>query len=189
MENLNITTDKRFLKSKYAIEHAIEYLYNAGRTIASMTVSEITKIAKIARKTFYLHYVDLNDFLTQFGEEQIEIFKQSCLCEAEDVFQTIANSLINLTKTLSNNSLVKMLIVNQQYSIYFLTSLHNIIKDYTIQSKNSPFNDEYEVEFFASGIVSTYQYWIKNTNYASGSIEIETDIMKICDRISNLFAK
>ena len=184
---MNVTTDKRFLKSKYAIEQAILTLHNAGRTITSMTVSEITKLANVARKTFYLHYVDLNDFLTQFGDEQIAKFKTSCLYNSDDLFLSIAKSLVNLTKNIANNNLAKLLITNQQYASVFLTKLHSLLKDFINSYDNSPFLDEYEVEFFTSGIISTYQYWIKTTNYSGESPKIEEDIMLICNRISQLF--
>lgn len=170
-------TDKRYIKSKQAIEKAIEKLYFTGRTITSITVSEITKLANIARKTFYLHYVDLNDFFNQSINEKINNLSKTYLkTNTTDFYETLSTFFVKLTVTLKENNMIKMLLSNEQYSAIIFDKLKVAIKNFMAKHPNSPCRDEYGLEFFTAGTLYTYSYWLKKTNNTIDMQEIQRDI-------------
>lgn len=172
-----VITDKRYLKSKLAIEKAIEKLYSTGRAITSITVSEITKLANIARKTFYLHYVDLNDFFIQSINEKIDyLSKKYLVVDTADFYNTLSNFFLKLTIMLKENDMVKMLLQNEQYSAIIFEKLKIATKNFLVNHSNSPNLDEYGQEFFTAGTLYTYKYWLKKIKYTNNLEDIKQDI-------------
>lgn len=179
-----VITDKRYLKSKIAIEKAIEKLYETGKAITSITVSEITKLANIARKTFYLHYVDLNDFFTQSINEKIDYLSKNYLdTNTVDFYETLSNFFVQLTVVLRENNMIKMLLTNEQYSAIIFEKLKVAIKKYLVKHPDSASLDEYGQEFFTAGVLYTYRYWLKNTSHKNNIEDIKKDINSFTNKL------
>ncbi|KAA8745378.1 TetR/AcrR family transcriptional regulator [Paenibacillus sp. UASWS1643] len=62
--------DKRILKTKKNLYLSIEILLK-NSLFEQSTVSEICKLAKVNRSTFYIHYVDKNDLFNDYTEHLI----------------------------------------------------------------------------------------------------------------------
>ncbi|GLC89610.1 TetR/AcrR family transcriptional regulator [Lysinibacillus piscis] len=70
-------TDRRILKSKKAIQCTfLSMLIEDG--FDEITVKEITEIADISRKTFYLHYVDKYDLLDTIVTQRLQELEVIC---------------------------------------------------------------------------------------------------------------
>ncbi|EOL50880.1 TetR/AcrR family transcriptional regulator [Enterococcus caccae] len=69
--------DRRILKSKQAIRTAFVNLL-MERGFDEITIKDIAEQADIARKTFYLHYLDKYDLLEQLVDEHLSELRIIC---------------------------------------------------------------------------------------------------------------
>lgn len=158
--------DRRITKTKRAIQDAYFSLLLA-KNAPKITISEIARRADIDRKTFYLHYDSIEGIIVEFSEdliekllltlEQKEFFKQpfDVACIFDSINLIINEDIVFFRKIASNPD-------------YFF--LWNEIKKILIQTfidvyspqVNIPI-DEFQLhaEYFASGIISVYLYWLK----------------------------
>ena len=132
--------DKRYQKTKVAIEDAIEKLYEAGKNLSQITVSEITNLANITRKTFYLHYQSVNDFIQEQIIESADGFASAYLNSAMLLNSTIMDLYKAITKSTFNNKFLRVLIKSKYHQTVFF--------------------DDYALEFIVSGLTSTYLLWL-----------------------------
>ena len=157
--------DKRVIKTKERIANALLKLMGEKST-SKITVSEITSIAQIERKTFYLHYSCINDVFIDL-EEQI---KKELVNEANKYINEPSNNITDIfnnlnTVILHNLQFFKAIMKNDSYS-YVLHSFENILSDviykladekYNVKSSNL----QYYAMFYAAGIVKLYTEWLK----------------------------
>ncbi|AYU54807.1 TetR/AcrR family transcriptional regulator C-terminal domain-containing protein [Staphylococcus debuckii] len=69
--------DLRVIKTKNNIESAFLTLFYQ-KEIDKISVKEITSTAQIARKTFYLHYIDKYDLLEKIFIKRLEELREIC---------------------------------------------------------------------------------------------------------------
>ena len=70
-DNLQKKEDKRCVKSKQAIKHSLLVLLR-DKPLATITVSELTTMAQVNRKTFYNHYANISDVLDEMENDLID---------------------------------------------------------------------------------------------------------------------
>ncbi|MGG0664311.1 TetR-like C-terminal domain-containing protein [Viridibacillus arvi] len=61
--------DPRALRSKKMLKNAVFSLLSENQDVAQLSVQKITSRAELNRATFYLHYEDINDLLSQIVQE------------------------------------------------------------------------------------------------------------------------
>lgn len=64
-------SDKRVIRTKKAIRTALFKLMES-KDIASITISELTTLANVNRRTFYTHYSNITDILDETESEIVE---------------------------------------------------------------------------------------------------------------------
>ncbi|KXT78591.1 Transcriptional regulator, TetR family [Streptococcus sp. DD13] len=76
-----VAMQQRQTTTKSAIKEAFIQLL-ATKSFEEISISQLTKKAGVNRSTFYLHYLDKQDFLEQLKEETLDtirdIFRQEC---------------------------------------------------------------------------------------------------------------
>jgi len=149
--------DKRYQKTKVAIEDAIEKLYEAGKNLSQITVSEITNLANITRKTFYLHYQSVNDFILEQIIESADGFVSAYLNSAMPLHSTITDLYKAITKSTFNNTFLRVLIKSKYHQTVFFDRIKLKLKAHI---KNYTQMDDYALEFIVSGLTSTYLLWL-----------------------------
>lgn len=71
----DVRDDPRIARSKHLLREAlIELLEN--QPVDSISVKNLVEQARIARSTFYLYYLDKQDFLTKTINETLEVYEQ-----------------------------------------------------------------------------------------------------------------
>ena len=65
------STDKRVIRTKKAIRTALFKLMES-KDISSITISELTALANVNRRTFYTHYSNITDILDETESEIVE---------------------------------------------------------------------------------------------------------------------
>ena len=84
-------TDKRVIRTKKAIRTAL-FKIMENKDIASITISELTTLANVNRRTFYTHYSNITDILDETESEIVE-----SLSEVIERFDTA--SLVDSSRT------------------------------------------------------------------------------------------
>lgn len=101
-------TDKRVIRTKKAIRAALFKLMET-KDIASITISELTALANVNRRTFYTHYSNITDILDETESEIAEALS--------DVIQRFdSKSLTESTYTLF---MELSRLVTDEYGFYF----------------------------------------------------------------------
>ena len=67
--------DRRVIRTKKAIRSALFKLMES-KDISSITISELTALANVNRRTFYTHYSNITDILDETEAEIVEALQQ-----------------------------------------------------------------------------------------------------------------
>lgn len=71
MKKKTVSIDKRVQRTNIALKDAFRQLAKSHK-YSDITVKELTDTAKINRKTFYLHYDSIGDFVNTFADEMAQ---------------------------------------------------------------------------------------------------------------------
>lgn len=160
-----ICMDRRISKTKKAIQEAYFTLLNAERH-KRITVSEITRKANVDRKTFYLHYTSTEDIISEFAISKVnELIDRADALHmpenryAEGVF-TVFNQMIG-----ENREILRHLSDSDAYDYFFSQIKSQLVARLlgeTVKYEGITRSQiEIYVEYFISGIISSYMRWIR----------------------------
>ena len=158
--------DKRCRKTRKAIRTAVAQLMTE-KDVSSITITEISELADINRKTFYAHYSNVNDVLDDIEDELVgtlsellenitlgpdgfdpmPIFKQLTDMLEEDPFYGYL-----LEATYSGGFFAKVGVVMEDMVIDALRPYTDLDKDVISEAVN----------FTAAGFLSAYRGWIRS---------------------------
>lgn len=168
---MNIANNKKRRESQKNIEKIFVELIQE-KELNEITVTDICKIAKINRTTFYNNYLDIYDLADKI-KEKLE----------QDVFDLYQDERIKGYNSHDFSKIFKLVKDNQLFfKTYFKLEFdsHNIItNDYKYDTKLSKeiYNDEfidYHMEFFKAGFNAILKKWLNN-----GCKESVEDMCKI----------
>ncbi len=158
--------DRRVEKTRTAIREAYFKILmeNAEKR---PTITQIAKAANIDRKTFYLHYDSVDDILREFIREKVEelvgrlkeeiIFEDSF--NIKKVFERLNQEIYE------NLQLFQFISTNKEYD-YFLDQMREMLVEIVVESGGKYFSLsagelKFYAEFYISGIISVYTFWMK----------------------------
>lgn len=101
-------SDKRVIRTKKAIRAAL-FKIMESKDISSITISELTTLANVNRRTFYTHYNNITDILDETESEIVDAV--TAIISHFD-----SGSLVNSTYTLF---LELSKLITEQYGFYF----------------------------------------------------------------------
>ncbi len=184
--------DRRQIKTKKAIIGAFFTLLQK-KNISKITITELSKLANIDRKTFYLHYGSITELYNDLGNMLVALIKKEIIdYSAND--KTPYALFVNINDIISEKiDLFKDIAKNNDFSDFILR-IKDILSEELINlygKKNTPASERFKLttEFIASGTISMYLKWLKGdanitmdelallaaemiTNGASGLVEI-----------------
>lgn len=160
--------DRRITKTKKSLRESLTTLMQE-KPVQNITVREIAEMADINRSTFYLHYQDVFDMVTQiqddmfhdFNDVMMEIPEQPTEKDffllTEEIFTVIQN----------NSDLVKVLL-GKNGDTAFVEKLKNLVKERALNewskllhSGNQESFDYYHA-FIIAGYIGIIETWLKN---------------------------
>lgn len=158
--------DRRVEKTRTAIREAYFKILmeNAEKR---PTITQIARVANIDRKTFYLHYDSVDDILREFTGEKVEeligrlkeeiIFEESF--NIKKVFERLNQEIYE------NLQFFQFISTNKEYD-YFLDQMREMLVEIVVESGGKYFSLssgelKFYAEFYISGIISVYTFWIK----------------------------
>jgi len=152
---MNTQNNKRKKESVETIEKVFANLIQKKR-LSEISVTEICKLSKLNRTTFYANFLDVYDLADKFRlrmEEQLkEVYKE------EYDKQENSNDFLKLFKHIKNNQLF--------YKTYFKLDTNSLpMYEYDINLSKLLYNDEfidYHIEFFKAGLNAVIKKWLDN---------------------------
>lgn len=153
---MNTKNNKRKRESKLKIERTFVELLQE-REINQISVTDICKIAKINRTTFYANYLDIYDLIDKIGEKMISDFH--ALYADEEKNQYNSNDFTKLFLHIKGNQLF--------YKTYFKLGLDLHFKAVRYDTKLAEkYYDnkyiEFHMEYFRAGITAIIKMWLND---------------------------
>ncbi|MPN33717.1 hypothetical protein SDC9_181208 [bioreactor metagenome] len=181
----NKKDDRRCRKTKFAIKSALLTIMKE-KPVAKISISELTELADVNRKTFYNHYADIDSVLRDLEDAFLErLFN---LIDKNNIWNGLENPAPFFEKLFleiqSDQPLFKLLIESGEH-VHLVFNFRNRLRDmWGEQLQNRSDLDPYLLmcfmDFIASGTVSILETWIAN----SEQVPFERLAQLICSIIS-----
>ena len=159
--------DRRVIKTKRSIKKAFFTLL-AEKDVNDISVTDISRLAEINRKTFYNYYTGVyqlvdeleNDIISKLEATLKEINMIECLRDPMKLF-----SLLDTTIGI-NDPFLKNMLESEKVSGFFDKFEDEIIclirDEVSKQLHTDPKATEYVIHFILSGEISVYKAWLKS---------------------------
>lgn len=155
---MNKLNNKRKKESQKKIEKVfIELLQN--KNINEIYVTDIVKLAKINRSTFYANYIDIYDLAEKLKEklynDYLELYKE------ENINKKHSYNFLPMFQDIKNNQLFYKTLfkLNFDFREYYK---NNLEIEEAIKYYGTAKNMEYHVEFFKAGLTAIIKKWLYN---------------------------
>lgn len=164
MSTVNLQ-DKRSQKTRKAIKNAfVKLLSEEG--IESITISQISRLAGINRKTFYMHYANTKEVMDEIENHVISSLEK--MMDQTDVIQDVYDPHFffdSLRIVLEDDPHYYQYLLNTKSHNTLLMKLKAAIKPrlmHLLQANNqiSQTRLSLGVEFILSGTIALYQQWL-----------------------------
>ena len=153
---MNKPNNKRRKESQEKIEKVFLNLIHA-KEINEISVTEICKLAKINRSTFYANYLDVYDLAEKIVQKiENDVFM---LYQEERETKNNTNDFLKLFRHIKENQIF--------YKTYFKLNRdkHFIIQQYDTNLSKRMYEDkfiDYHIEFFMAGLNAIVKKWLNN---------------------------
>ena len=151
---MNTPNNKRRKETRDKISKVFITLLQA-KEISEISVTDICKLAKINRSTFYVNYLDIYDLADKIGQDlEQDVFS---LYQEERDTNHNSNNFLKLFKHIKDNQIF--------YKTYFKLKMDQnfIIKDYDYHLSKELYDDkciDYHMEFFKAGLNAIIKKWL-----------------------------
>ncbi len=184
-----MATDKRIIKTKAAIKNAFMQLMTETEA-NKLTVSDIAAKALVNRSTFYLHYADVAAVMKDI-ETEIAAKIEECINDFDisDVYGSTYSMLANISAVLDEKTTFKNYLVFSKESTGVMTRLKEIVIEKTTSAILNERSGQdigdiiFPVTFIASGIVDSYETWVRNGQKIKTQEELIKEISDITEHI------
>ena len=165
-------TDRRVLRTKKNIRQAFLHLLSE-KSLSQITVKELSNLADINRKTFYMYYSNIEDILAELEDELVlklvhvfekELFQKE-MFNSYSFFENLNHTIqedIDLYRILNHSDLLPHLIQRAKNAL-----IEVFFRKYNISADSD--NERYILyaEYAASGILSMYTKWFSRDFHMS----------------------
>ena len=172
MNLLEKPTDRRVLRTKKNIRQAFLHLLSE-KSLSQITVKELSDLADINRKTFYMYYSNIEDILAELEDELVlklvhvfekELFQKE-MFDSYSFFENLNHTIqkdIDLYRILNHSDLLPHLIQRAKNAL-----IEVFFRKYNISADSD--NERYILyaEYAASGILSMYTKWFSRDFHMS----------------------
>lgn len=167
--------------SKEKIESAFITLIQ-DKEINKIYITDIIKLAKVNRSTFYNHYQDIYDLANKIKENMykdvLELYKE------ESIKKEHSYNYLKLFKHIKDNQLYykTMFKLNFDFTNYYNFHLE---KNEAIKYYGTTTNIDYHIEFFKAGISAIIKKWLFNDCIESPEEIVEIIHSEYKEKIKN----
>ncbi|MGT2771599.1 TetR/AcrR family transcriptional regulator [Streptococcus marimammalium] len=146
-----------------------------------INVSQLTKKAGISRGTFYLHYIDIDDFIKTTRDDIIKHIKSQL--SSEIIIRPENNSVIQLVCYVEENFELFQRLLGYNGDRQFEAEVINLIRDFIFDNQKDKLEkasipDNYIINISVMSILSIFLTWFQEKNPRSSN-EIIDILLKI----------
>ena len=160
--------DRRVRRTKQLIKQSLIELMHE-KPFKDITVKDITERADLNRGTFYLHYVDIYDLLSQIEDETLQAIEEMMLDYRCKINMPSCYELLDelFSYIEDNRDLFEVLLHSQSEGI-FLNKLQYLIKTMGLDLMNMIYKDTsrphycYFLSFVLNGVLGVTEQWFNN---------------------------
>ena len=163
--------DKRVIKTKQALTEALFDLLET-KSIDDVTVTKLCDKAGVNRRTFYIHYSNVDDIFNDYQEElSTEVYH--ALKNTDGDIETLLSTFDRILT--SNFQGFKQLCLNKKHHAFIdrlQKMLFTTMEDALLVNQQSA-NDQLILQYLSCGLINSYIYWFENPeklNYQELSI-------------------
>ena len=154
-------TDRRVEKTKQSLYNAFVSLIQK-KAYTSITISELTEVANIDRRTFYLHYSCIDDV----AKEMQAIARNMIVLKMQECNDYRISTFIDcIAEVINNKKDFYKVIFTDPSCAHFINDCVASLKYCVLKTnKNSsldPTKKEYYAEYIANGIIGSFAYWFR----------------------------
>lgn len=157
--------DLRILKTRKAIKEAFLSLVNE-KGYERMTVQDIADEAMINRNTFYLHYLDKQDLMSQLCLEGILIFKECRQSKMNELtVEALKTMLTSILKNIEANIELFKIMLSPNMQPEFTLQLKEVLKQNILNGEEYEAlstNKKMALEYIISGSIGVICLWVAN---------------------------
>ncbi|MEA5137264.1 MAG: TetR-like C-terminal domain-containing protein [Candidatus Fimivivens sp.] len=181
----NNKDDRRCRKTQFAIKSALLTIMKE-KPVAKISISELTDLADVNRKTFYNHYSDIASVLRDLEDEFLE--RLFALIDKNNIWNGLENPAPFFEKLFleiqSNQPFFKLLIESGEH-VHLVFNFRTRLRDMwgeQLQSRSDidPHLLMCFMDFIASGTVSILESWLEDAE----QVPLERLSQLICSIIS-----
>ena len=161
-----IRVDKRIIKTKNNLKSALVELLKTHK-IEDISIVELTNLANVNRKTFYLHYNEVSSVFKEIENTTYELVKKY-VYNIQSSIDNVETYLYDLFKIFIDDVNVLTIIRETQYAKTFTVMLEKLLiestnKNYEQLTNNStPHILQYTIAYHVFGSVRLFYTWIRN---------------------------
>lgn len=163
-------TDRRVRKTRARLLKGLMQLMET-KDINDISVKELSDLADINRSTFYLHYNDIYDMLTQVENELFvefnDILDSTMSPGVGDISTQTQTTLLEIFSFLERHRDVARTIMGAHGDLAFVNRLKNLVQEriYTIlDSDRTHYDYAYIESFIVSGCIGVIETWLRQPN-------------------------
>lgn len=166
------------------------------KSINKISVSDLVRVADLNRGTFYAHYANPIDVLTEITNEIVDKISEFMVdFKFMDFLQNSKPSFKRVEALLNENIDFYRKILIHTASMEFITNLKKTLVEYISNDKSVPAKIKKQKEFiislqvFAGGIISVYLDYVQNTINATPEEITDTLCMLVSEISKSVFDK
>lgn len=153
--------DRRIEKTKQSLYNAFVTLVQK-KSYSSITISELTEVANIDRRTFYLHFTCLDDIAKEMQAIACEMLIKKVEEQEDYRIETFLACTQEVFK--SKHDFYKVIFTDPSCA-HFINDCVASLKYCVLKTnKNTSLDEtrkEFYAEYIANGIIGTYAYWFR----------------------------
>lgn len=180
--------DLRVVKTKKAIRQAFKEMI-CEMDYDKISIKELTARAEINRKTFYLHYQDLDELLTELQDEIVDTFikKEVSYANMSDIKDLIR---LYFESTIHQSKLHEKLICSGSYQ-KFHDSINKKIMQYRRETNREIFHmdelsENFIFAFYGANSTLLYRQWVEDGKKMPLEDAIQLATKLICNGMSSV---
>ncbi|MFA0815519.1 MAG: TetR/AcrR family transcriptional regulator [Anaerofustis sp.] len=177
------SNDLRTKRTHKAIRTALETLI-LTKNYRDITIKELSELAGINRKTFYLHYKCLDDLFEELEDEIVEEFTAIRTADHAENYEEGTRNFFRIL--FRQPDLHKRLICSEDYFPVFRGVQQKLIRMYRLDWFDAGFPTEYQsllVTYFCTSI-ELYRQWIADGERISADAFTDFSVGLLCGNIS-----
>ena len=169
--NANKNIDKRIIKTKIAIKTALVKLLEKKK-VEEISIVELTNLASVNRKTFYLHYSDVDSVIKEIENDFFK--KMEKIIRSYDFnLDKLDTYLYSITKAIVDDNYIHHIVTYTIYRRAIMLNVLKIINDHVNKNfnQNKTLNFQYILDYNMYGSVNLLNIWLLKDTSSKMSIE------------------